>query len=101
MLFSTVTRWLQSRQAARARLLRPRRRIKPQLEALEGRCVPASFVVTNLSGDVSTVGSLPYELSLANGSGTPATIKFTQGMSGTIPLVATLLLNNSTSHDIT
>src|SRR5262245_8179421 len=86
---------------------RPARAAKPayptrlRLEQLEDRCVPSSFVVTNLSGDVNTVGSLPYELNLANGSGTPATIKFTQGLSGTIPLAATLLLNNSTSHDIT
>jgi YD repeat-containing protein len=89
------------RRCRPARAVKPASRFRPQLEALEDRCVPSSFAVTNLSGDPNAVGSLPYEVNLANGSGTPATITFTPGLSGTIPLAATLVLNNSTSHDIT
>jgi CSLREA domain-containing protein len=52
MLFSSVTRWLQqSRQSARARPSRPRRRVRPQLEALEDRKVPAVIKVTTTTDD--------------------------------------------------
>jgi hypothetical protein len=82
-------------------VVKPSRLIRPRLEVLEDRCMPATFVVTNLSGDVNTAGSLPYEVSLADGSGTPATVTVTPGLSGTIPLVATLVLKNTVSQPIT
>jgi hypothetical protein len=61
MLFSSVTRWLKpSRRAARPRPPRPRRRIRPQLEALEDRLAPATFTVinTNESGPGSLYAAI-------------------------------------------
>jgi len=81
------------------RLQRPSYR--PGIEALEDRCVPSSFEVTNLSGSASTVGSLPYEVAQANSSATPATITFAPGLSGTIHLSARLTLHNPGAQPIT
>jgi CSLREA domain-containing protein len=51
MLFSSVTRWLkQSRRSARSR---PPRRVRPQLEALEDRKVPAVIAVTTAADDLT------------------------------------------------
>jgi hypothetical protein len=62
-----------------ARRSRPRRRVKPQLEALEDRCVPSIDMVTNLSGSAAVAGSLPFEVANA-----PAgdTIKFAANLDG-------------------
>jgi predicted outer membrane repeat protein len=60
-----------------------------RLEPLEDRITPADLTVTNLSGNVATVGSLPYEVSIAT---TGQSIGFQAGLTGTIPLGAEITL---------
>jgi hypothetical protein len=86
MLFSSVARWLKpSRHPGRSRPSR-RRRVKPQLEALEDRCVPSTDMVTNLSGSAAVPGSLPYWVAnAAKGD----TIQFAPGLNGIITLANT------------
>jgi hypothetical protein len=72
-------RWRGSRKPAR-----PHGRGPVRLEALEDRrLMNASFVVTNLSGDPSKVGSLPYEVAQADASTAAASVTFQEGLSGT------------------
>jgi predicted outer membrane repeat protein len=73
---------------------------RPQIETLEDRSVPSVYFVNNLSGDPNTPGSLPYDVAQADNSATPATITFSLGLSGIIPLSATLTLNNVNGQPI-
>ena len=99
MLFSSVARWLKpSRQTARPRPPRPRRRVLPQLEALEDRFVPSTDLVTNLSGSSADMGSLPFEVANANPGDT---IQFAANLKGgTIKLDqgTTLYINKKPCH---
>lgn len=82
MVFSS---WLRNRIPNRARRAQPRRpapRFRPQLEALEGRCVPSTLKVTNL-GDGGK-GSLRYEIAQAQSNDTIVFAKKLDG--GTISL---------------
>jgi hypothetical protein len=74
---------------------------RPQVEALEDRCVPSSFLVTNLSSRPNTIGSLPYGLNLANSSTTPATIIFSPGLSGAINPFSILAIQNANGQSVT
>src|SRR5262245_54544012 len=98
MLFSSVTRWLKpSRQTARPRPSRPRRRVKPRLEALEDRWVPSTDLVTNLSGSAAVSDSLPYWVANA---GNGDTIQFAANLKGgTITLGDTLDINKYLTID--
>jgi hypothetical protein len=45
---------------------RRERTVPPRLELLESRAVPATFVVTNVSGSAAVAGSLAYDVAAAN-----------------------------------
>jgi hypothetical protein len=99
MLFSSVTRWLKrSRQSDRSRPSRPQRRLKPQLEALEDRCVPSTLTVNNtLDTGVAGDGSLRGEIAAAQSGDT---IHFAANLNGaTITLGKTLDINKSLTID--
>jgi hypothetical protein len=67
MLFSSVARWLKpSRHTTRSRPPRPRRRVRPQLEALEDRLAPAAFTVINTNE--TGPGSLYDAIQQSNGT---------------------------------
>ncbi len=77
--------WLRNPMGNRARRAQPRPpapRFRPRLEALEGRCVPATLKVTNLLD--SGPGSLRYEIAQAKSGDTIAFDKKLDG--GTITL---------------
>jgi parallel beta-helix repeat protein len=61
-----------------------RRRVRPALERLEERDVPATFTVTNLND--AGAGSLRQAITNANGTGEPDAIVFQPGLKGTITL---------------
>jgi len=69
------------------------RYFRPRLEALEDRCVPSTFTVTNLKDDGS-VGSLRSRVIAANNHPGADTVIFAPGLEGTILL-------NGTNIDIT
>jgi predicted outer membrane repeat protein len=70
-MFSALSRWLQrSTRPTPAR--RPNRRtpVRPRLEALEDRCVPAVLFVTKTLDDVNVPGTLRYAVAHANNGDT-------------------------------
>jgi hypothetical protein len=77
-----------------ARAVKPVSPIRPRLEVLEDRCVPATDMVTTLTG--SGAGSLPVVVASA-GSGD--TIQFQANLSGTIILSNTLDINKNLTID--
>jgi hypothetical protein len=80
-----------------AKRSRPRRRVKPRLEALEDRCVPSIDMVTSLSGSATVAGSLPFEVANA---ASHDTIRFATNLDGgTITLGNTLDINNTLTID--
>ena len=84
-------------RGARTRILRrapvpPRRSFVPRLEALEGRCLPSTFTVTNLAD--SGRGSLRGQVAAAAPGDT---IVFKPRLSGTIALGSTLTLDRNVS----
>jgi hypothetical protein len=84
--------WLRNWTSNRAPQVRSQRRsaprrFRPQLDALEDRCVPSTLTVTNnLDG---SVGSLRYEIGAAQSGDT---IVFAKSVSGTISLGGSELL---------
>jgi hypothetical protein len=81
------------RRGRPARAARPADRARPRLEALEGRCVPSTDIVTNLSGSAAVAGSLPYEVAQAAPGDT---IVFAANLKGgTITLGQTLDINKN------
>jgi titin len=71
MLFSSVTGWMkQSRHSTRSRASRPRRRVRPQLEALEDRLAPAIFTVIN----TQEIGPGSLYAAIQQSNGTPGAI---------------------------
>ncbi|MGL4461574.1 MAG: hypothetical protein ACRC1K_05420, partial [Planctomycetia bacterium] len=73
------------------------------METLEGREVPATFTVTNLSGDGSVAGSLPFAVTQANLAAGPDTINFNIAGGGQkiINISQTLFVNDQTTIDAT
>ena len=69
-----------------------------QLETLEDRLVPSSWVVTTNTGTGN--GSLPWAVTQANADTSPATITFSFTSATTITLTSTLTLSN-TAQSIT
>jgi hypothetical protein len=91
--------WLRNRTPSRARRGRAQRRaaaprFRPQLEALEDRCVPSTLTVTNTTDStIPNPGSLRYEINAAQSGDT---IVFNPNLSGqTITLNDQLVINKS------
>ena len=105
-----LTSWLASAQARLAKLRRRftvdlwrtlakkdrrRRNFIPQLESLEVRLVPSSWLVTNTSNSASTSGSLPWAVAQAN-TDSGDSITFAGSLSGdTITLAGVLTLSSN------
>src|SRR4051812_44271555 len=83
--FSVLTWWRTSaRQASRARNGGRLRGFVPQLEPLEDRAVPATFLVSNLND--AGAGSLRQAILDSNGAAGADVVRFRPGLAGTIAL---------------
>ncbi|MGL5095926.1 MAG: hypothetical protein ACRDD1_10070, partial [Planctomycetia bacterium] len=93
------------RRFASAAAVRPARMKSSayRLETLEGREVPATFTVTNLSGDGTVPGSLPFAVIQANIAAGPDVIDFniTGGGQKIITVTETMFVNDQTTIDAT
>src|SRR5438552_3710026 len=70
-MFSAFSRWLQrATRPTPARRPSCRTPVRPRLEALEDRCVPAVLFVTKTIDDVSVPGTLRYAVAHANNGDT-------------------------------
>src|SRR5262249_5131301 len=90
MLYATLSRWLTrgpgSNRRSRGRCHRPARRpsFVPRLLVLEDRTLPSAFTVTSLLD--TGAGSLRQAVLDANTQPGADTIRFADGLHGTIPL---------------
>lgn len=85
--------------AARAPAVRARPRpFVPAVTALEERCVPATFAVTNLL-DTLNPGSLRYAVARAEAIPGADTVRFADGLSGAVTLGSQIGLSTDVQID--
>src|SRR5262245_22249943 len=91
MLFTLLARTLRARPDRRAR------RFVPRLTALEDRTVPSTFTVLNLND--AGAGSLRAAVAAADLQPDADTIRFADGLTGTIPLTGEVSITQDLTVD--
>jgi len=85
---NALRRLLTPRFSRAAKASKPNFRARLQVTSLEDRVTPASYIVTNVSGDIATPGSLPFFINAANLDNDDSIITFDSVVFGTAKTIS-------------